>query len=147
MRDADVIALVAAANAGDRLAQRQLVDAFRCDERLAAYGTLAPGECNHGELAGCPGTWTPGAVRGRRTVRSFPVFTYDPTAPFVPVMVLHSPELARTWPRIDDFEGPDYRRIVVPVFQAGLLTAVAQLYAARVPVPAAPSKEPPSYGL
>jgi gamma-glutamylcyclotransferase (GGCT)/AIG2-like uncharacterized protein YtfP len=147
MRDAEVIQLVAAANDGDGRALRGLVGAFRCDERLAVYGTLAPGECNHGELAGCPGEWTAGAVRGRRAVRAFPVFTYDPAAPFVPVQVLDSPALARNWPRIDDFEGPDYRRIVVPVFQAELLTMVAQLYAARVPVPAAPSKDPPSYGL
>ena len=55
------------------------------------------------------------------------------------VQVLISPSLASAWPDLDRFEGPGYRRILVPVFgteigsgQAGerRLYTVANLYAA-----------------
>jgi hypothetical protein len=43
--------------------------------------------------------------------------------------------LATAWPTLDRFEGPDYRRILVPVFKPGLADerrpyTVANLYAA-----------------
>jgi hypothetical protein len=55
------------------------------------------------------------------------------------VQVLTAPLLASAWPDLDRFEGPGYRRILVPVFGAELgpeqaderrLYTVANLYAA-----------------
>ena len=55
------------------------------------------------------------------------------------VQVLTAPLLATAWPTLDRFEGPEYQRILVPVFstepgpgQAGerRLYTVANLYAA-----------------
>jgi len=115
--------------AGEQLEQR-----FHCSQRLAVYGTLAPGESNHHLVAMCAGTWTRGTVPGRRGVRQFPVFTYDPEAPSVAVQLLASADLPAHWPRLDAFEGPDYPRILVPVFVQGRLLAVANLYSAREPV-------------
>ncbi|MBX3462761.1 MAG: gamma-glutamylcyclotransferase [Planctomycetes bacterium] len=119
----------------DAEAEAWLEAQFGCSRRLAVYGTLAPGEANTAQLAGCHGRWTQGAVTGRRARRRYPVFTFDPAAPTVSVQVLESPGLAGQWHRLDAFEGAGYRRILVPVRgPAGALT-VANLYEAVRPVP------------
>ena len=127
---------LAARRAGrpDPDAERRLEAAYGCSHRLAVYGTLAPGEPNAHELADCRGTWTPGHVTGWRAQRDFPVFTFDPAAPPVPVHVFDSADLPLHWGRLDAFEGDTYRRILVPVtFFAGR-TTVANLYEAVAPV-------------
>ncbi len=138
MQLADLLPLLTAANRErGGAAERRLQDTFASDRRLLVYGTLAPGECNHHHLAGCPGEWTVVTVPGRRTVRAYPVFTFDPAAPPVAMQLLHSDGLPRRWAALDAFEGPDYRRILVPVFHDGRLRTVANLYEARAPVPPA----------
>jgi gamma-glutamylcyclotransferase (GGCT)/AIG2-like uncharacterized protein YtfP len=88
---------------------------------LAAYGSLRPGQSNHRIVAGIVGTWSYGAVSGHvREVRwgpdeVYPGLVLDPAGPRVPVAVLTSAELPEHWARLDAFEGPDYRRVVVPV--------------------------------
>lgn len=73
-------------------------------------------------------------MRGRRAVREWPVFTFDPSAPPVPAWLLCSPALPAAWPRLDEFEGDDYRRILVPVQRADGSWAWANIYAAVIPV-------------
>ena len=46
----------------------------------------------------------------------------------VPVSVLTSPALPEHWARLDEFEGADYRRILVPVTLASGAIVVANLY-------------------
>lgn len=115
--------------AGD--GERALEQAFGCSRRLAVYGTLAPGEANDHVLAPCPGTWSLGEVHGRRAVRDYPVFTYAHGAAPVSMQVLHSQHLPEHWSRIDEFEGPSYCRILVPVFEGRRLLTIANLYEAR----------------
>jgi gamma-glutamylcyclotransferase (GGCT)/AIG2-like uncharacterized protein YtfP len=95
--------------------------------RLAVYGTLAPGEGNHGQLSALAGEWRPGAVRGQRLSdgwRGYPGFILDPTAEPVPVQLFTSPDLPAHWPRLDAFEGAGYRRLVTTVAtDTGDLTA------------------------
>lgn len=135
----DVTAVVAAATLArrhgrfDLEAERRLEVAFGCSRWLAVYGTLAPNEQNHDQLATCPGTWSRGTVCGRRGEREFPVFTFDPASPPVAVQVLHSDSLPDHWGRLDAFEGDAYGRILVPVALAGRFV-VANLYEARRPV-------------
>lgn len=94
-------------------------------QRLATYGTLAPGEVNHHMLVDLEGRWLPGTVRGHRydsgwgAAHGFPGLVPDPTGPDVPVMVLESPDLPARWSRLDAFEGPGYRRTIVEVATAG----------------------------
>lgn len=137
-RQLQQIAAARSAGTADLAVETAVERAFGCAQRLAVYGTLAPGGVNHRELAGLGGRWQPGRVHGRRAERAFPVFTWDEGAAAVDVMVLTAPRLADHWPRLDAFEGADYRRILVPVQLAGdgrgALT-VANLYAAVVPVP------------
>jgi hypothetical protein len=61
------------------------------------------------------------------------------------VQVLTSPVLGAAWPALDDFEGPEYRRILVPVFRPGpadgrRLYTVANLYAAAEDGPGAAAR-------
>jgi len=39
----------------------------------------------------------------------------DPDSPAVEAQIFESADLPRHWPRLDDFEGPGYQRVVVPV--------------------------------
>lgn len=102
--------------------------------RLAVYGSLAPGEAHHGELAALNGRWYPGTVRGRLLDRGwgarigFPALRWDPAGPAVAVRVFESPDLLHHWARLDLFEGSGYDRILVPVDCAGN-ELLANLYA------------------
>ncbi len=105
------------------------------EQKLAIYGTLAPGEVNHSQIAGIPGTWAEGFVHGDLQMtgwgveHGFPALTWRPDGPRVPVKLFASPDLERHWRRLDAFEGDGYRRILVPVEDDGGIVAVANLYA------------------
>ena len=110
--------------------QDALAGALGADRLLAAYGSLAPGEENHRELAALAGRWRPGTVRGRLLDRGwgarlgFPVLRWDPAGPQVAVQLFESDDLPRHWDHLDAFEGPDYERRLVPVCCAeGVLAA------------------------
>lgn len=89
--------------------------------RLAVYGSLAPGEVNHHHLSELSGTWQTGTVRGRLVKRGwgddlgFPALIPDPNGQAIEVQLLTSTDLQSNWNRLDEFEGGEYRRIVMPV--------------------------------
>lgn len=92
------------------------------EHRLATYGSLAPGRVNAWVLEPLEGDWLAGGfVRGRLheegwgAAHGFPGLEWDPAAGAVSVHVLVSRDLPSHWARLDAFEGPDYRRILVPV--------------------------------
>jgi gamma-glutamylcyclotransferase (GGCT)/AIG2-like uncharacterized protein YtfP len=91
------------------------------DTRLAVYGTLAPGRENHGQLAPLKGHWRAGTVKGRLVCEGwaaelgYPAIVLDPAAEPVAVQIFESAELPQHWERLDYFEGPAYRRVVVQV--------------------------------
>ncbi len=92
------------------------------EHRLAVYGSLAPGEVNARLLQPLEGEWLEGGhVRGHLhgtgwgAAHGFPGLEWDPEGEPVPVQVFASEDLPAHWARLDAFEGPDYRRIVVPV--------------------------------
>jgi gamma-glutamylcyclotransferase (GGCT)/AIG2-like uncharacterized protein YtfP len=91
------------------------------DIRLATYGTLAPGRVNHHQLAVLNGHWQRGTVAGRLidsgwgAALGFPGLILDPSGPLVEVHLFESLELPDHWSRLDEFEGPGYRRVVTLV--------------------------------
>ena len=111
---------------------------FSAQCRLAVYGSLAPGRSNHRQLQDLRGEWYSGcSVRGERADRGwsaglgFPTLRWSPLGPAVIVDMFVSEELPPHWARLDEFEGADYQRIVVPVFGGAGIVAVANLYASR----------------
>lgn len=92
------------------------------EHRLAVYGSLAPGRTNARVLEPLEGRWLSGGhVRGRLhregwgAAHGFPGLEPDPEGEAVPVEVFVSRELPSHRERLDAFEGPDYRRTVLPV--------------------------------
>lgn len=149
----EVRRLVAAANAARRRsgragrdedpadAERQLETLFHTSRALAVYGTLAPGQPNHHVVAPLGGEWTHGLIEGDLlptgwgATLGFPAFSPRVGGAAIRVQVLTAPGLPTAWPELDRFEGPEYRRILVPVFTPGgadqrRLYTVANLYAA-----------------
>lgn len=88
---------------------------------MAFYGTLRPGGENHYEVRSIAGTWHRATVRGWvyditwGPADGYPGITLDAGAPPTDVDVLDSDELENHLRRLDDFEGPGYRRIEVDV--------------------------------
>ncbi len=98
-------------------------------QRLAVYGTLAPGKTNHHVIAEIQGTWDRGWIRGvLGRIGPYPACRWKPHAMRIPVQVLSSSRLLDHWERLDRFEGTAYRRILAPVTNAGGRVHVANLY-------------------
>jgi gamma-glutamylcyclotransferase (GGCT)/AIG2-like uncharacterized protein YtfP len=128
-------ALGAVAAALGQTPSRDLQDWIElASHRLAVYGTLAPGKSNHGQLAGLGGNWSRGFVRG--TLRpagwaqtlGYPGLIWNPAGERVAVQLFESRDLPQHWNRLDEFEGEDYQRLLIPVEQQGNLLA-ANIYA------------------
>lgn len=91
------------------------------ETRLAAYGSLVPGQANHRQVATLVGEWSRGFVTGSlhdlgwAAREGFPAFVWEPTGDPVEVQVLESAALTNAWDRLDAFEGAGYRRILAPV--------------------------------
>lgn len=118
--------------------EREFSSRLGADSRLAVYGSLAPGRSNHHELQHLRGEWRSGfSVTGDLLDRGwgagigYPALRWSILGPPVAIELFVSDELARHWARLDDFEGTDYLRIVVPVYSATASVTVANLYAAR----------------
>lgn len=151
----DVTALIVAANAARGWrdgsegasstdgagAEGRLEALFGISRTLAVYGTLAPGRPNHHVVAPLGGEWTEGVVvgdlsaEGWGTTLGYPAFRPRVGGGVVAVQVLTASTLMNAWAELDLFEGPEYLRILVPVFRPGpaderRLYTVANLYAA-----------------
>ena len=127
-------------------AEERLEALFACSERLAVYGSLAPGRANHHVVAPLGGAWTDGVVEGDLTrfgwgvAIGYPALRLRPGGPPVLVRVLASPALPAAWDDLDAFEGAEYRRVLVPVWSsedpAGRsLVSVANVYEAALEDP------------
>lgn len=123
---------------------QDLQDRFQVEHQLATYGTLAPGKSNHHVVQPLGGTWRDGFVEGDLldlgwgAALGFRALLPRLGGESVPVKLLTTARLETAWEELDLFEGPDYERLLVPVFaearslQAeGMPIAVAYLYATR----------------
>jgi gamma-glutamylcyclotransferase (GGCT)/AIG2-like uncharacterized protein YtfP len=89
-------------------------------ERLAIYGTLAPGRPNHYQLDGLEGRWLKGYIDGMLLDAGWgaslghPTLVLDPARSAIGVDVFESIDLpARA--RLDTFERPGYEHVVTTV--------------------------------
>ena len=107
------------------------------ETKLAIYGTLAPGEVNHSQIAGIPGDWIDGFVRGDLlqtgwgAEHGFPALAWRPDGARVATKLFIASDLPSHWRRLDEFEGDGYRRILVPIETDDGIVAIANLYADR----------------
>lgn len=91
------------------------------ENRLATYGTLAPGRVNHHHLEGLDGIWSRGIVRGRLlqsgwgAALGFPGLELSDDGAEIDVFLLESTDLPAHWERLDAFEGEGYNRVVATV--------------------------------
>jgi len=98
------------------------------ENRLIVYGSLAPGEANHFLVAGLEGEWCRCQIRGHMgQYRGFKSFRYAPQGPEHPAWLLASDELPRVISELDDFEGEEYERSIIPV-KLGEQWVKAQVY-------------------
>jgi gamma-glutamylcyclotransferase (GGCT)/AIG2-like uncharacterized protein YtfP len=134
--------LIAAANSGDVNAAQELERTFGASERLAVYGSLAPGKANYHIVEPLGGEWTDGFIEGDLfqtgwgAALGYWAFLPRAGGKRIAVKVLTSPRLSGAWQMLDDFEGSEYERILVAVFRNGSaeppeLLTVANIYAAN----------------
>jgi hypothetical protein len=98
------------------------------ETRLILYGSLAPGGSNAFMLAGLSGEWYRCTIRGQMgRYRGFKSFRYDPQGPEQAAWLLESAELPRLLPDLDDFEGDEYERNLIPAEVNGR-SIKAQIY-------------------
>ena len=101
------------------------------ETKLIVYGSLAPTGANALMLAGLVGEWRPCRTRGRMGIfRGFKSFRYDPQGPEHPAWLLVSTDLPRIIPELDDFEGEEYHRLIIPARINGRWVMV-QVYEGR----------------
>ncbi len=101
------------------------------ETRLIVYGSLAPGGANAFLLAGLVGEWHKCHIRGQLgAFRGFKSFRYDPQGPEHPAWLLVSAELPGALPDLDDFEGEEYERRIIPARVNGRWV-MAQIYAGK----------------
>jgi gamma-glutamylcyclotransferase (GGCT)/AIG2-like uncharacterized protein YtfP len=119
--------------------EAKLSGRFGMNQRLATYGSLAPGGPHHASLAGLSGEWRTslfarGCLRaaGWGAALGFPGFVWDEQGESIAVSLLTSAELPALWSGLDAFEGSDYRRIVVLLHAAPAPPAAALANRARL---------------
>jgi len=129
--------LIASANSGDADSASELEKRFNTSETLAVYGSLAPGRSNYHIVEPLGGEWSDGFIEGDLfqtgwgAAQGYWAFRPRAGGNRVEVKVLESSRLSGAWRMLDDFEGDEYRRILVAVMtEDNELYTVANLYAA-----------------
>ena len=117
------------------------LSASKAFDRLAVYGSLAPGRPNRHHLADISGTWRDGWVegvlhdRGWDAAQGFPGIHLEGGGPRVEVRVLESNELPQHWDRLDEFEGEEYGRVPVDIHGLDTAPVAGWIYALKTTCP------------
>ena len=108
---------------------------FSVSRHLIVYGSLAPGGLNHSLVSELEGEWMRGWVTGELLERgwgaamSYPALRWCPEGKDIDAFLFISSQLPEHWRRLDDFEGLEYRRILVPFWSADGPVRVGNVYA------------------
>ena len=91
------------------------INTAKPEDRLIVYGSLAPGGSNAFLLAGLVGKWYRCVIRGHLgRYRGFKAFRYDPEGAEHKAWLFESAHLPKVIQELDDFEGEEYERIIIP---------------------------------
>ena len=107
------------------------------EQSLIVYGTLAPGRQNHSQVEHIKGVWKKAKIKGKVEQKGwgsefgFPGFRVGNknNQDDIDAFVFLSSELNYHWQRLDDFEGPEYKRILVKYESEDGKTGVGYIYA------------------
>jgi len=84
--------------------------------KLVVYGTLAPGNINDRMLSELQGTWEDCEIKGYLIESGgLPFFKWEPVGSSINARLFISDDLPGYWERLDQFEGTEYNRILIPV--------------------------------
>ncbi len=106
---------------------------------LFIYGTLAPGQENAHIMDGMNGIWRIASVHGRKVQsgwgadKGHPGLIPDPSGPTVQGLIFVSDDLAAHWPKLDAFEGSDYKRVEILATLTSGEKIKAQIYSVLPP--------------
>ena len=104
-------------------------------DQLFVYGTLQPGEYNHGVMEAIPGKWQRATINGILYTSDWgashncPGVIVSTRGNVIPGYLFKSDALHLHWNRLDDFEGSAYTRATTPVTLASGESTTAFVYA------------------
>jgi gamma-glutamylcyclotransferase (GGCT)/AIG2-like uncharacterized protein YtfP len=115
--------------------ESELEASYQCSDHLVVYGRLAPGRVNHHIVEPILGTWRDDVYVEGEFVSSgwavefgYPMIRWKPGGSRIPSYLFASDMLPAYWPDLDRFEGSEYCRILVPVFDQHGFVTVGNLY-------------------
>ena len=103
------------------------------------YGSLAPGKSNHSQIESLNGKWIKGTIEGILVEKGwgqhlgFPGLLFEPKdqVTIIQCLVFFSEDLKDNWKRLDQFEGEDYERILIPYKLANGTGGQGNVYALK----------------
>jgi len=121
--------------------ETQLEASYQSSHHLVVYGTLAPGRANHNQVEHIVGTWRENVYVEGELLNTgwgiqfgYPMIRWKPGGSRVASYLLTSEMLPLCWKGLDKFEGPEYCRILIPVFDEQGFVTVGNIYAEKIKV-------------
>jgi len=125
--------------------ESELEASYQCSHHLVVYGTLAPGRVNYNQVEHIVGKWRDDVYVEGEFVNSgwaiefgYPMMRWTPGGSHIASYLLTSEMLPASWPDLDSFEGAEYCRLLVPVFDEHGFVTVGNVYAEKVKNRSAP---------
>ncbi len=122
-----------------RLLEAELEALYQSSHHLVVYGTLAPGRSNHNQVEHIVGAWRDNVYvegefvsKGWAIEFGYPMICWKPGGLRVDSYLLASEMLPSCWTDLDHFEGPEYCRILIPVFDEHGFVTVGNIYAEKI---------------
>jgi len=112
----------------------EAIDQLSPNNYFIVYGSLAPGQPNYHEISDVPGVWHEGHIYGNilevgwGASIGYPGLKWDPSGPKVSASILESNVLHQHWERLDEFEGEEYKRIIIPFHTTNGLKGLGHVY-------------------
>ena len=106
-------------------------------QRLFVYGTLSPGRPNEHVLSAIGGTWEEASVigylkpQGWGAEMGYPGIILDDSGDEIKGYIFCSDQLEYHWNELDEFEGEEYKRVLIKVKTKEILAVEAYIYILR----------------